>query len=355
VGTRPVLLSAVTVALAALAVCSDWAGVAPASTRTSLPAIAASPRATRVNKVPGQLTTLLSIACVSRTRCYGAGSHAIVQVVAGRPTKPVKVVGASLESISCAGPVACEAVGETGRSQLAAVVAVADGRPGPAREVGNGVYVLQDVSCASSDVCEAVGGDQGVLVKTVNASPSGSQGVEGIGDFASISCASSTVCEAVGNGVDTLGGGYVSIVDGVPAAARREPDQMALQAIACPAAGSCEAVGGFAYPHRHEGVIAAIRDGRFVDPHVLANLATFGAIACPTATTCYALAYTQSRRSGAQRTVLVSIVNGHAHSERDLPDTLNSIACPSTTLCYAAGNQPARPYDGVVVTVPVAS
>jgi hypothetical protein len=346
-------LSPTTVALAALAVCGGWAGVAPASTRPARLPIATSAGAIRVNKVPGQAMVMRSIACVSRTLCYGAGGGAIVPVMAGRPAKPVKVAGASLEGISCGGPSTCVAVGDTGgRSQLAAVVPVANGRPGPAKEVGRGVYVLQDVSCPSVELCEAVGGDQGEVVGTTNGSPSGFQGVDGIGDFVSISCASATDCEAVGNGVDTLAGAYVRIVDGAPAVARREPDQMALQAIACPAAGSCEAVGGFASPHRHEGVIAAIRDGKFVDPHVLPNLAIFSAIACPTATTCDALAYTQPRRGGAQRTVLVSVVNGHATSERDLPDTLNSIACPSTTRCYAAGSQPARPYDGVVVTVP---
>jgi len=356
---RALLRASAALALGVFVVCGLWAGVAAAGSGVAPVSVAVSAGGVRVSTVPGRGTTLRSIACVSRTRCYAAGllpsgAGAIVPVVAGRPERTVKVDGAGLEGISCAGPGTCEAVGETGRSQLAAVVPVMDGHPGPVTKVGKGVYVLQDVSCVSAGVCEAVGGDQGVLVQTVDGTPSESQGVPGIGDFASISCASAADCEAVGNGIDTLDGSYASVSDGTPTVTRREPDQIALQAISCPTADTCEAAGGFAYPHRHEAVIATVNDGTLGTPHVLANLGISSAIACPTATTCYALVVPRGRSEDA-RTVLVSIVNGRAGAERSLPDVLDSIACPSTNLCYASGNEPTRPSDGVVVTVPVTS
>ena len=74
-------------------------------------------------------------------------------------------------------------------------------------------------------------------------------------------------------------------------------------------------------------------------PTTVTGLPTFiglYGIACPTATTCYAVGYDTQNGIDA----VTTITNGVAGAPVEVPDSvewLNAITCPSSTQCYAAG------------------
>src|SRR5581483_2561260 len=103
---------------------------------------------------------------------------------------------------------------------------------------------LYGVSCPAATTCYAVGGSSlGTIVSTTDGRTWRTTVVPGSGTFIAIDCTSRTVCVAVGYATNTTGSA-AETTDGVhwrlmPLPSGTHP----LQAVTCPVAGSCLAVG----------------------------------------------------------------------------------------------------------------
>jgi hypothetical protein len=268
----------------------------------------------------------------------------------GVPGSPEPIHGADLQAIACTGGGVCEAVGQNS-AQLAVVVQLVNGDPGPVMPVGPKIYALGAVACPSATICEAVGTDQGAVVPITSGAPGPVQGAPGVGIFAGLACPSATTCQAVG--VSPSEHGLIvpiNNVNGVPVPAPPEPESGAVEllSIACASATSCEAVGGFGPSHAHEGVVESITNGIPGTAHVVSGVGFFSGVACPDATTCEAVGIREATRHKPAKGVLVPIVNGSPGAAETMPQIFSTLACPSTTTCDAIGNLTHKPYRGFV-------
>jgi len=124
---------------------------------------------------------------------------------------------------------------------------------------------------------------------------------------------------------------------------KQVPGTTALTGVACPTA-TCIAVG---YTETGSAVVVPVTSGT---PGAVQTLAqpdsAFGAVACSSATTCFALGTQQVvipspvPHPGSQ-TFLVPITNGVLGSPQPVPGVaLTALTCASATTCYAVGDRP---------------
>jgi hypothetical protein len=251
--------------------------------------------------VAGQLVTLNSVSCASPGNCSAVGSYydglgaedgLLLTETAGKWATGVEAVlpadgavtnqTADLTSVSCTSAGNCTAVGsysgtgggalllrETSGTWATGVEAALPANPSTTEPVAG----LSSVSCASAGNCSAVGlyvdnfgNAQGLLLTETagtwgtgveaalpaNATTTSEQGV----DLASVSCSSAGNCSAVGSyNNDTGSDDAVLLTEtagtwatGVKAALppNADPtDQVDLNAVSCPSAASCAAVGDY--------------------------------------------------------------------------------------------------------------
>ena len=197
------------------------------------------------------------------------------------------------------------------------------------------------VTCTPGPLCLAPGGG-GVLVST---DPLGgdtwtAREIDGQNRLSAIACPSRQWCLAVddaGNAV-TLGPSGFSNARIDPAIPVGAPIVLP-QAVACPGASLCIAVGGF-------GDVLASRDPT-AGPTAWSRFSYgsnhgLGAVSCPTTSFCAALGYfgdvatTTNPSGGATAWTITSIV---PRCRVGSCGDLTSLACPSPTLCVAASDQ----------------
>ena len=197
------------------------------------------------------------------------------------------------------------------------------------------------MTCTPGPLCLAPGGE-GVLVST---DPLGgdtwtAREIDGQNRLSGIACPSRQWCLAVddaGNAV-TLGPSGFSNARINPAIPVGAPIVLP-QAVACPSASLCVAVGGF-------GDVLASRDPT-AGPTAWSRFSYgsnhgLGAVSCPTTSFCAALGYfgdvatTTNPSGGATAWTITSIV---PQCRVGSCGDLTSLACPSPTLCVAASDQ----------------
>jgi len=159
------------------------------------------------------------------------------------------------------------------------------------------------------------------------------QTVGGSAVLEGIACPSAGTCEAVG--YDSSGTGVVvKITGGVPGTPFRVPGTALLRAVACPTATTCEAVG-FVGTSPPVGVVVAIVDGSAGVVHPIAAPSGLVDIACVTATSCVAVG---SSGSSPPLSVVVTIADGTPGVPRTLSGpALIGVACTTATTCEAVG------------------
>ncbi|HEV2362338.1 MAG TPA: hypothetical protein VGS21_11590 [Acidimicrobiales bacterium] len=188
--------------------------------------------------------------------------------------KAVEVPNDSSEliSISCAGPLSCEAVGSAGSARGVSGLLAEDwdgstwrrqADPNSAAQYGS---FLTAVSCTANGSCEAVGGEwtnaadttSKVLAEQLNGSswtfqaPSDPSGTDS-GVFDGLSCFSSSTCEAVGSSATSSSAPSAGLAEAwngtswtVQVAANvNSAHDNSLAAITCTAANACVAVGSY--------------------------------------------------------------------------------------------------------------
>ncbi len=294
-----------------------------------------------------------------------------------------------LTSISCPTATLCEAVGSNALNGEGVVVTVTKGSPG-APHLVNGTKSLLSVSCPTSATCEAagVGGGHGVVVPITGGTPGTPQVVQGVATLQAISCSSSSACQAGGRGTDsgavstgtvvhgvfgttsvngidcpdtsctsvasTSNGKYndvlVPVTAGIPGNFQVvPPGTSTFSAIACPATGSCVAVGrgvrDVKGKNSPEAVVLTVnsgKPGRLVGVTDSATL-LLQAVACAGSRECVAVG-TNGSASGATTTghgVFLGVSGGVPGSLQSLsgpPVALDGIACPTASTCEAVGD-----------------
>lgn len=360
--------------------------------------------------VAEQLVTLNSVSCASPGNCSAVGSYydglarygLLLTETAGKWATGVEAVlpgdaavlnqNADLKSVSCASPGNCTAVGSySGTGGGALVLTETAGKWATGVEAGlpanasttDPVAGLSSVSCASAGSCSSVGlyvdssgGAQGLLLTETagtwgtgveaalpaNATIASEQGV----GLPSVSCSSAGNCSAVGSyNNDTGSNDAVLLTEtdgtwatGVKAAlpTNADPtDQVDLNAVSCPSAASCAAVGD--YVDRGGNIrsllltrevgkwargigVALPANATHTAPFQLGGLAS---VSCASPGNCSAVGKYRSRWDGsAVQGLLVTETDGSwlPGVEAVLPEyggDLTSVSCSSARYCSAAG------------------
>jgi photosystem II stability/assembly factor-like uncharacterized protein len=286
-----------------------------------------------------------------------------------------------LQSVSCAGPVNCWAVG-TASGVAPASTSSSTTHIGIDLTTDGGAHwkvdritvpaptFLSSVSCPTASSCMATGaaspasGQVGtVLVTTNGQSWKALPGPAGSVDVPGVTCLSATQCAAVATdgstywSATTTDGGRVWQRGGnLPAGFG------GISGITCPSASTC-LVPGYtsATPGKGAGAIALSDDGgaMWASASLPSGMGLLHAVACSgqvcTAVGTAATATTDVTQS--QSVVLRSPDGGHAWTQAPAPATVGDalgVSCPNTSLCAAVGVQwtsaPAVPVGGVATT-----
>ena len=208
---------------------------------------------------PSGIQYLTQIACPSTSACTGIGETsagpAIIGTTDGGTTWTTETAPpglAYLDSIACPSVTECTAVGETNVSSPtpnAAIVATTDGGSTWTTDTPpSGVNALTSVACPTVSNCIAIAGplrfistSDGGATWAITGSISSSQ-VASVNDIA---CTSATTCTVVATANDGSDSGLaLTTTDGGSTwTSETTPTAIAYTGIACPAMGSCTAVG----------------------------------------------------------------------------------------------------------------
>jgi hypothetical protein len=322
------------------------------------------------------MTVLITAAATLLTLTVGAGrAEAMLNpsLPWGSATNPATSTAgpqttasnANLNSLSCPGGSACEAVGDytdgSGHS-----VTLAEGWNGQrwtvqrARNPAGMDNYLYSVSCASRRDCEAVGystdrsHDRTPLAERWNgktwtdqAAPSSANDLSDQSLLLGVSCTNRSDCEAVGYYYDnshvyaTLAekwNGSTWTVQSTPNPAGEQSD--ALMSVSCTTGTHCEAVGYYNGTSRG-AALAEEWNGRTwriqTTPEPTgARSATLLSVSCPSRTHCEAVgSYTDTSRGGG----LAEGWNGRAwHVQTSLPENgASAVSCTTVDDCEAVG------------------
>jgi len=311
----------------------------------------------------GTSPNLSSAACPSATSCVAAGYYAD-----GGYYQPLLVTGAGTSWTATAPPL-------------------------PANASPGGV--LQSVACPSASACVAVGladvpggyGGEGLLVTgsgtswQAAAAPVPADAATSLdSQLSAVACYSATSCAATGtfeptssasgDGMLLTGSGVSWTATAAPVPANAGPDpRVQLQAVACPSASACVAVGQYTDPTSGyaQGLLLTGSGASWTATAapLPANAAAnpdvqLYAVACHSATSCVATGSYQDSSGNTQGLLVTGSGTSWKATEAPLPAdaaanpeaALASVACPSATACVAAswyvdssGN-----YHGVLVT-----
>ena len=300
------------------------------------------------------------------------------------PGIPAGGRSAALTAVSCAGG-ACLALGayttDTGSAPLAERW---DGsswtQQAPASPAAMGVTELSAVSCSSVAECMVVGAAVGAdglgipIAEQVSGStwtpqtlpePAGTSELE----LNAISCADASMCMAVGGSgpLDVAGTPLAEQWDGSTWSATSLPSpgatnfQTTFEAVSCPSAGWCAAVGNAAGVGAQTLAEVWNAGGWAVQPTpgVNAGAGQMSAIACRSASDCTAAGYTDATSPVNGQDEQVPIAEGWdgsswtqqtLASEVGISATLSGVACPADGDCRAAGEST---QNGTAIQFPV--
>lgn len=286
-----------------------------------------------------------------------------------------------LSSVSCPGPSRCMAVGAfTDPGGQARTLAERwDGRGWsivPTADTGGAQSdELRGVSCASATSCAAVGDAQGFSVPMAEEWNGASWAVEPVplppdgrdATLAGVSCPTAVDCLAVGSkgnhgGVPTT---LVERFDGtswsiVPSPNPAGAEVSSLEAVSCPSAVSCTAVGFSAASPTEQSTLVERWDGSswaiVPSPALPGDLPILEGVDCRPAT---CTAGGQAGHQGKDEFTAAPLVQQETagvwetartpHPPRTHDDGLGGVDCPSAARCFAVGS--ARSRTGVTTLI----
>jgi len=313
------------------------------------------------------------VTCPGRNACTAVGSGGVAEAWNGATwtSQPapstVSVPTGSMTSISCAAVDQCEAVGAT----LYGIASYVPWLTTPAAEGWNGsawtvqavanppdgdTVLLKGVSCASPTACVAVGSEfpfnlatPGAVAERWDGSswtvlqtqdpPNGTNS-----ELNAVACPGADTCVAVGDYFSEQTGQTLPLAElwngtawtVLPTAHRIGAPHSILSGVACPTTTACLAVGAYTEPFAEtwNGTTWALTSSP--QPTGATNSA-LDAVACPTATACTAV-------GSADGNSLAEGWNGSTWTRQPTPTaagastTLLGLSCPTTTACTAVGS-----------------
>jgi hypothetical protein len=261
-----------------------------------------------------------AVACTSATTCLADGSMggegAVVPITNGVFGAVQQVAGTTdLFGIECQAST-CLAVGlqENVGSSTGVVVPIT-GTTAEAAEQVPGTDKLYGVACESPGACVAVGAEETSTVTTTGCQPGQT----------CLSNSDQAVSVAIANGVP-----------GAPQPVQSSAYLTLLQAVACPTATECVAVG-YADPSVSAsgvGVVVPIADGTNGAAQEVPGISDFHGVGCQTTTSCFA------GGGGAHDGVLLPITSGGTlGAAQTEPGTqvVEGFACADAANCVAVG------------------
>jgi hypothetical protein len=295
-----------------------------------------------------------------------------------------KVPDAYLSGVSCANAATldCVAVGQQ-PSKAGSTASIVKSRK--LRISGGSVGAPEDLpvdfnglslACQSATSCLIAGfvgpstnqNQEGAVVSVTNGAAGSPRLVPGTRILSGVACLSSSTCVAVGSAVPTFTGNdaaAVSIVNGVPgtAAAVQGGENFNLDAVACPSATSCTAVGYHSVPAGGcgdhctnfvlEGVVVELGGSGAGAVRPVSGTSQLQDIDCAPGTTRCVVVGSRQTGTGVSQGVTVPISGGTVGAAEPAPSTgfLSGISCPSSSGCLAAGNDAEQSPSGVIVPV----
>jgi hypothetical protein len=201
----------------------------------------------------------------------------------------------------------------------------------------SGVSSLTAIACPTAKACVAVGANsntntgKGVAINAVTGGAKvWSGGLAGV-DPQSVACPSKTTCLAVG--FDAIASVKVS------GAAMKVTGKVALPkngivavgAIACAGSKACYAVGFEGTEAASKALLLKLSAAGKIQKTTTAGGTGFGAIACPSSTTCFIAEHTKTSE------LIVPLKNGRLGKGDKLPSNtyVQEMSCYSNKLCYA--------------------
>ena len=267
---------------------------------------------------------LFAISCPSATTCFALGDNGpILMTSNGGGTWTSQATATLMNAISCADASTCVAVGDSG-----VVMTTTNAGTSWSKTVQNGGNFLAGVSCPSATVCFAVGAI-GSILATSNGGATWAAQTSGTGnDLFAVSCPSTTTCYAAG-----ASGTITGTTTGTSWSVVRTGGN-AYYGIACLGTTTCIAVG-------QNGEFDTSTDPSCCwSPGGVATTVALLSVACQPAF-CFA---TSVDGNMYERLPLSTGVGG-APSSTGETGVLYAIACPSATTCFAAGD-----YGGIFIT-----
>jgi len=206
---------------------------------------------------------------------------------------------------------------------------------------------LVGISCPSTADCWAVGGDgllgHGIVLATTDGGEAWNTQTlpAGVSFLDGVSCPSVSNCSAVGRGqsgvtvVDTTDGGRTWNSAGLPREFGSANTQV--HAIACPSASECWAVG--AVGQRAAGAVIRSGDGgrTWANQRLPKGMGILDDISCAGTSDCWAVGTSQASNSGV---VVATTDAGKRWSTQSVPGTigsLNAISCADASDCRVTG------------------
>jgi photosystem II stability/assembly factor-like uncharacterized protein len=282
---------------------------------------------------------LRAVACAASGVCLAAGDGIVVSATKSGTWKTLTPpAGAEmLASLSCPGARTCELAGGGSGDNGAIWRSTNAGQTWNAQltAITGGFFLA--VACPSVMVCEATG-NEGTIYGTVDGGKTWQhqQVPQSANLIYGIACPSVTTCEAVGYGGTGLA---LRTTNGGKTWARQHMPQSVqdLQAVSCPSATDCMAVGINVTQagSKEVGTVVTTIDGgaTWTRQHNPAGFTDLTAVACPSAGTCEAVGL------GSTHAVARTTDGGSTWTGQGVPGSvfLEGIACPAAAVCYAVG------------------
>lgn len=318
---------------------------------------------------------------------YSARSHASEAAgswsAAYMPQPPESGNGHRASGVSCIGSDECVAVGENWSLEVHTRVTLAelwDGSSWTPMETPNppGLdegwkhewhALLRGVSCAAADACVAVGryrSSEDEAVRPLAERWDGSEwttmalplpGGAAAAQLEAVSCPSATECNAVGNSRSALGVDETLALhwDGAQWTIQSTPNPVGavgskLLGVSCSSIEACVAVGASEAAGGSESTLAERWDGSEWKAQIAPNpgsssVARFDDVSCPSSTTCAAVGYF---KSGPTLVTLAERWDGSKWAVQETPTpegegNLYGVSCASSTACTAVGTYYVKP------------
>jgi photosystem II stability/assembly factor-like uncharacterized protein len=303
-------------------------------------------------RVTAGIASIGAVDCVSSTTCYALsegtnGEHLVMTRDAGT-SWIVRALhsGYDLNAISCPSVSTCFVAAGGPAFDTAAISSTNGGIKWSTQTVPTGTGELVDISCPSTSVCFASGDNLdsvGDLIATTDGGstwntqtlPSGSQ------TLWAIDCPSVTTCYAAGEAViqgARTDAAFTTTNGGASWNEQSLPGGVDVRALSCPSRTVCYGGGGFDSP-----IVTTTNGGTTWSAQSLpSNSGDLKGLFCPSVSVCYAVGdnYPGTRLPVEVGTIL-STRDGGAKWAAEAPPAgpreLDAIACPSASSCYATG------------------